>query len=1131
MDFVHLHMHTEYSLLDGASKTSDLINRLKELNYTSVAITDHGNMFGVMEMYKKCKKAGIKLIVGSEVYLAKRSRFDKDVKFDKEPDHLILLCENMEGYKNLVKLTSFSYTEGFYYKPRIDMELLKKYSRGLICLSGCLASTLSRKILTGNIEEAESVALKFKEIFGKDRYYIELQDNKLSEQTLVNQASIKIARKHDINIVATNDCHYLTKDDYMFHELMLCIQTKKTINDDDRMSFKTNEMYVKSKEEMEESFKLLPEAILNTVKISDMCNVEFEFGKPILPEFKIEKKHREYLRELCYNNIDKKYINADKNIEDRINYELEVIDNMGFTDYFLIVSDFVNYAKKNNIPVGPGRGSGAGSIVAYLIGITDIDPIKYNLLFERFLNPERVTMPDFDIDFCYERRGEVIDYVSKKYGETHVAQIITFGTMAARQAIRDFARALDIDYAKADMVAKLIPNELNITIDKAFNYSRELRDLYDNDDEIRNLIDMAKKAEGIVRHASIHAAGVVITKEEVSDYVPIYVGENNNLCASYTMNILEELGLLKMDFLGLRTLTVIDDAEKLVLKNKNIKVKYDEDMNDQNVFKMLSEGKTSGVFQLESEGIKNVIKLLKPNKLEDIIVLLSLYRPGPMDQIPRYIKNKESNKDIVYTHESLKDILKVTYGCIVYQEQVMQIFRDIGGYSLGRADIVRRAISKKKLDVMQSERITFVNGAIKNNVDEISANKIFDEMIDFAKYAFNKSHAASYAKITYKTAYLKTYFKEEFMAAVMNSFIGNLDKISEYIETVKDMGIKVTSPDINLSETKFTSKDNEVIFSLSSIKNTSSSGIEKIIEIRREKGIYTSFIDFLEKMVDNLTNKKTIESLIKSGAFENIEKRYTRQTLLENYERLIDGMLLSKRRNIENQLDMFGLVTDKNVKENNYEIYESENKITKKQELDMEKEVLGMYVSGSPLDEYKKEMLSLKANNTSNLEDKKEVTIFVIVDSIKVVYTKKNEPMAFILASDNLGQIELVVFPKIYNNCSHVFEKDNVLKVEGVVNRKENDITKILVNKVDKMTKTEKIYIKLTKNNFDKEVEILEQIEKVSDEYYGTIPIYIYYEGTKRMKMLSRKYFVDGSNNAIFNLKRFLGEENVKKGR
>ncbi|MDF2865463.1 MAG: DNA-directed polymerase PolC [Clostridia bacterium] len=1152
MDFVHLHMHTEYSLLDGANKLDDLVSKVEELGMKAVAITDHGNMFGVVELYKKCKAKGIKLVVGCEMYMAPRSRLDKQGKIDTEPNHLILLAMNEIGYKNLVKLVSLSYVEGFYYKPRIDMEILKQYNEGIICLSACLAGDIPRKIVSGDIEGAKNSAKEFLNIFGKERFYLEIQDNGIREQVLVNQNIVAISKELNIGLVATNDCHYLTKDDYDFHEVLLCVQTKKIINDPDRMSFPTNEFYVKSPEEMSSAFKNLPEAIENTVKIADMCNVEFEFGNIILPEFKIEGNttNLEYFKMLCYEGIEKRYNKEEYNgeylnkVNERLNYEISVIDKMGYVDYFLIVQDFINYAKRNGIPVGPGRGSGAGSIAAYLTGITDIDPLRFNLIFERFLNPERISMPDFDIDFCYERRQEVIDYVARKYSESHVAQIITFGTMAARAGIRDIARALDIPYQKADMIAKMIPQELKMTIDAALKINQDLATIYEIDDEAHKLIDLAMKAEGMPRHASTHAAGVVITKERVDSYVPLYLNQNV-ISTQYTMTILEELGLLKMDFLGLRTLTVIADCIKLVKKVRNIDVVFDKDMNDKGVFKLLSEGKTNGVFQLESDGLKQVIRTLKPDSLEDIIVVISLYRPGPMDQIPRYIKNKNSRGAIQYTHKALEPILDVTYGCMVYQEQVMQIFRDLAGYSLGRADLVRRAMSKKKLDVMNKEREVFVKGASENGIDEESSNKIFDEMAEFAKYAFNKSHAAAYAVVAYQTAYLKVHYPAEFMAATMNSLLGNLNKIPEYIEECKSMNIEVLKPDINNSHSKFGVVDGKIIFALETIKNVSAGAISDIISIRQREGKFKNFIDFCEKVSGENVNKKCIESLIKAGCFDETEKDLNRIDLLEGFEIVIDNINSNRRRNYANQVNLFETVEESS----NITIPKSKRNVTKKEILDMEKEIIGLYVSGHPLDEYSeyisknsnittKDLIVPEQQNDESEEsisvnivnyDSKQVIICGIIDSSKIIYTKNNDQMMFAEMSDMYGSIEIILFPGVFSKFSRSLEAGNVVKVKGKVSIKENEKTKILVSDVEKISKNPNIYIKMPKDKFDLEENVISFVDELSNEYYGSTPVYLFYEGTNKLKLLNRSYWLNDGEDVINELKSRLGEENINK--
>ena len=832
-NFVHLHIHSEYSLLDGANRIKDLPIRAKELGMDAIALTDHGSMFGTIDFYKACKANGIKPIIGCEVYVAPRSRKDKDPNLDARYNHLILLAKNNDGYKNLAKLVSLGYTEGFYYKPRIDKEALEQYHENLICCSACLAGEVNQAILKNNMEEAKKVALWFKKLFGED-YYLEIQNNGIKEQVLVNQKLIELSRELDIPLVATNDAHYLKREDAYNHEVLLCIQTGKKMSDEDRMKFETDELYVKSPEEMSDYFKNVPEAMENTVKIAEKCNVEFEFGHTILPNYDVPEEfetHYDYLKKLCDDGIKNRYgENPTKEILERAEFEMNVINQMGYVDYFLIVWDYIHYAKTHNIPVGPGRGSGAGSIVAYAIEITDIDPIKYGLIFERFLNPERISMPDFDVDFCYEKRDQVIDYVCRKYGHDHVSQIITFGTMSARMVIRDVGRVLDVPYAETDKIAKMVPNELHITIKKAMEQNRELRDLYEQNSDMKKMLDIAMALEGMPRQASTHACGIVITKDPVVDYVPLY-RRDDIISTQYIMTTLEELGLLKMDFLGLRTLTVIQDTIELVKANRGIDVEFDKDMNDSKVYKLWQDGNSVGIFQFESQGMTNFMKELKPDCLEDIIAGVSLYRPGPMDQIPRYIANKKDPEHAVYTHPALKPILEVTYGCMVYQEQVMQIVRDLAGYSLGRADLVRRAMGKKKLDVMAKERENFIHGqvdengniiikgCVRNGIDEKSANKIFDEMAEFAKYAFNKSHAACYAVVAYRTAYLKAYYPVEFMAAMLNSFLGNLDKIPAYTEECKRLNIQILKPDINKSYTKFTVDNGKIRFGLGSVKN------------------------------------------------------------------------------------------------------------------------------------------------------------------------------------------------------------------------------------------------------------------------------------------------------------------------
>lgn len=1081
-DFVHLHIHSEFSLLDGANRIKDLPVRAKELGMKAMAITDHGVMYGVIDFYKACKKEGIKPIIGCEVYVASRTRFDKEAQ-DKKYYHLILLAKNNKGYQNLSKLVSLGFTEGYYYKPRIDLEILEKYHEGIICLSGCLAGAVSQAILNGNIEEAENVAKWHHNVFGED-YYLEIQNNGVKEQVMVNQKIIQIARRLNIPIVATNDAHYLKKEDAYNHEVLLCIQTGKRITDEDRMRFETDELYVKSPEEMSEYFKNFPDAIENTVKIAEKCNVEFEFGHTILPNYDVPPEyatHYDYFKKLCDDGIKKRYgENPSQEILDRAAYELKIISQMGYVDYYLIVWDYINYAKSVGIPVGPGRGSGAGSILAYAIGITDIDPMKYNLLFERFLNPERISMPDFDVDFCYERRGEVIDYVERKYGKDHVSQIITFGTMSARMVIRDVGRALDMPYAECDKLAKMIPNELHITIKKAMEQNKELRDLYESDDEIHKMLDIAMALEGMPRQASTHACGIVITKEPVDTYVPLYV-RDGQISTQFIMTTLEELGLLKMDFLGLRTLTVIQDAIDLVKENRGIDVEFDKDMNDPKVYKLWQNGESIGIFQFESQGMTNFMKELKPDCLEDIIAGVSLYRPGPMDQIPRYISNKKNPDNAEYTHPSLIPILNVTYGCMVYQEQVMQIVRDLAGYSLGRADLVRRAMGKKKLDVMAKEREYFIHGqadengnvvikgCIRNGIDEASANKIFDEMAEFAKYAFNKSHAAAYAVVSYRTAYLKAYYPEEFMAATLNSFLGNLDKIPMYIDECKRLNIDILKPDINKSFTKFTVDNGKIRFGLGSVKNVGIAAVNAIVKEREENGNYESFTDFCERMKNEAVNKKCIESLIRAGAFDQFEQ--TRATLLASFESILDTIQDTSRKSFAGQVTMFDLAApEDNVNELKYSFNE-QKEFSEKDLLSMEKEMLGIYISGHPLEKLREQIEretnvnSMKLNELANLQstvldegefiarkneykDGQFVKYAGIITNVKKKYTKNNTIMAFVTVEDLYGTVEIIVFENCYQEASKYLVEESIVMVEGRLSIREDDEPKIVARTI-----------------------------------------------------------------------------------
>ena len=1145
--FVHLHIHSEFSLLDGANRIKDIPKRAKELGMDSIAITDHGVMYGAIDFYKACKSEGIKPIIGCEVYVAPRgrTRFDKEPGIDNRYNHLILLAKSMQGYKNLSKLVSLGFTEGYYYKPRIDYEILEKYSEGLVCLSACLAGAVNQALLNGKEEEAEEIANWHKKVFGDD-YYIEIQNNGLKEQVLANQRLVQLARKLDIPLAATNDAHYLKKEDAYNHEVLLCIQTGKRMTDEDRMRFDTDELYIKSPEEMIEYFKAFPDAIENTVKIAEKCNIEFEFGHTILPNYDVPKEyptHYDFLKKLCDDGIKERYgENPTQDILDRAEYEIGIIKKMGYVDYYLIVWDFIHYAKSHGIPVGPGRGSGAGSILAYAIGITDIDPMKYNLLFERFLNPERISMPDFDVDFSDEQRQEVIDYVSRKYGHDHVAQIITFGTLAAKNAIRNVGRALDVSLQETDKIAKMIPNEIHITIKKALEENVELRNLYETDEKVKKLLDVSMALEGMPKNTSTHACGVVITKDPVDTYVPLYE-RDGQISTQYIMTTLEELGLLKMDFLGLRTLSVIKNTIEEVKKTRGIDVEFDQKMDDPEVYKLWQEGRTCGIFHFESQGMTNFMQELKPDCLEDLIAGVSLYRPGPMDQIPRYIKGKLTGKN-EYTHPSLEPILKVTYGCMVYQEQVMQIVRDLAGYSLGRADLVRRAMGKKKLDVMAKEREIFIHGqvdengkvivpgCVRNGIDEVSANKIFDEMAEFAKYAFNKSHAACYAVVAYRTAYLKRYFTPEFMAAMLNSYLGNLDKIPIYVDECNDLGIKILKPDINKSSSKFTvdrtdfenndktSNVGNIRFGLGSIKNVGIAPVEAIIKEREENGEYKSFTDFCERISDEAVNKKCIESLIKAGVFDEFEQ--TRATLLASFESIIDSIQSSKKKGLDGQFSMFDLATLSGESAQNVDTQDSEKKniedmkysfnikeeFSERELLSLEKEMLGIYISGHPLEKLKDQIEKQTNINTKDLaeidsqmeniedqdledpesmanianqiqnskkqrfKDGQEVKFAGIISKVKKKFTKNNKIMAFVTIEDLYGTAEVLVFENTYLKSQESLIEENIVMVKGRLSIRDGEKTTIIANEITNFSENKQKVLLLDITGIDEKTKV-----------------------------------------------------------
>ena len=1149
-DFVHLHVHTEYSLLDGANRIKKLFPRVLELGMKSVAITDHGVMYGVIDFYKEAIKNGVKPIIGCEMYTAARSRFDKQAGVDAEQGHLVLLAKDLEGYKNLIKLVSAGFTEGFYYKPRIDYDVLSQYSKGLIGLSACLSGDIPRLILANQYEEAKRKAIEIEQILGRGNFYLELQPNSIPEQKIANTSLIKISRETGIPLVATNDAHYLYKHDARPHDILLCIQTGKRIDDEDRMSFSTDEAYLKSPDEMWEAFKELPEACENTCKIADSCDVDFEFNKIYLPKFDVpdNKDSFEYLRNLCLEGLKKRGKIQETEYNSRLEYELNVIKQMGYVDYFLIVWDFIRYAKENNIMVGPGRGSAAGSLVAYCLDITNIDPIRYNLLFERFLNPERISMPDIDIDFCYERRQEVIDYVVKKYGKDRVAQIITFGTMAARAAIRDVGRALNIPYADVDAIAKMIPFQIGMSIEKAMEINPELKNAYDTLVWAKELIDTAILLEGMPRHASTHAAGVVISKEPITEHVPLQKTEDGGFTTQFTMTTLEELGLLKMDFLGLRTLTVIRDAAAAIQKNYNVSIDMDSlDYNDQNVFKMIGDGHTAGVFQLESNGMTSFMKELKPTCLEDIIAGISLYRPGPMDQIPRYINNKNNPESVEYDHPLLENILKVTYGCIVYQEQVMQIVRDLAGYSMGHSDLVRRAMAKKKMDVMMKERVNFVEGAKCKGVDEDTANRIFDQMLDFASYAFNKSHAAAYAVVAYQTAWLKCYYPVEFMAALLNSFLGNTEKIAQYVSEAKKMNIEVLPPDINESESRFSVKNNKIRFGLTAIKNVGDNAVNSIIDERNKKGRFASFADFCRRVGGLDVNKRCVESLIKSGVFDSMQIK--RSVLMSVYEKMMDSVEQIRKRNMEGQMSIFDMTQSIEQRIEIEESYPDIKEFPKKMLLAMEKEMLGLYVSGHPLDDYRELIESLATiksvdlsaskvnedesvqdyNSQTAVDDGMHVTIAGIVSDKKVKTTKTNKVMAFINIEDLWGNIEVIIFPSTLSKYSSILYEDNIVVIKGRLSIKEEEQPKIICEEAEPlvMKRSEKLYIRLQQSLRDEEQRALHSLLRY---FSGNSPVCLYhdYEEQKRREYLPHDENVSLENALIEELIRRFGEANVK---
>ncbi|WP_270647275.1 DNA polymerase III subunit alpha [Paeniclostridium hominis] len=1155
-DFVHLHVHTEYSLLDGFSRVKNLVSRAKELNMSAVAITDHGCMFGAIDFFKVAKKEGIKPIIGCEVYTAPRSMRDKDPNYDKSQGHLILLAKDTEGYQNLIKLVSKAYVQGFYYKPRVDIDEIRTHSKGIIALSACLAGDVSQALMNRNYDKAKNIALKYKEIFGKDNYYIEIQDHNLPEQKEVNRELIRLSKEIDVGLVATNDVHYVRKEDSKIHDILMCIQMGKTVNDPTRMRFGSDEFYLKSREEMEAVFPEVQEALDNTVKIADMCNVEFDFNTIHLPKYDVPDGYtpREYLRMLCFKGLEERYKNPSPEITDRLEYELGVIEKMGYVEYFLITWDFINFARENNIMVGPGRGSAAGSIVSYTLYITDIDPIKYSLLFERFLNPERISMPDIDIDFCYERREEVIDYVKRKYGEDHVAQIITFGTMGAKAAIRDVGRVLDISYNKVDNIAKEIPFALGMTIDKALDTNPNLRKLYEEDNETKEIIDVSRKIEGMLRHASTHAAGVVISKKPIDEYVPLYKHQDA-ITTQFTMTTLEELGLLKMDFLGLRTLTVIRDALDLIEKNHNIKLNFSTmEYDDPKVYELLSSGNTLGVFQLESGGMRSFMKQLKPDNFEDIVAGISLYRPGPMDSIPNYINNKNNPGHVEYLHEKLKPIMEVTYGCLVYQEQVMQVVRDLGGYSYGRSDLVRRAMGKKKMDVMEKERQYFIHGkfddngeleiagCVRNGVPEEIGNKIFDDMIDFAKYAFNKSHAAAYGVLAYQTAYLKAHYPVEFMAALITSVMGNTDKVVEYIRECNNLKIDILKPDINKSFTKFSVEGKSIRFGLAAVKNVGVNVLNNIIAERENGGEFKDFNEFCKRLDSKDSNKRIIESLIKCGAFD--EMGNNRASLLLGYEKLLESISLDRKKNLVGQVSLFdGFEIDASINNDIQNMYKlpQVKELEEKEKLYLEKEVLGMYVSGHPLSQYKDKLKKNTTINNADLNDikedyvsylnlnEKEVTMGGIVINKTIRTTKRNDLMAIIELEDLYGVIEVIVFPQVLQKYNTIIQEDKTIYIKGRLSIKEDENAKLIAREIIDMNESinqEKPTLYLKINSIENK-DLVNDLISVVTKYKGDNDIYIYAENIKQMYKWNH-IKVNINENLINELQNILPRTSIK---
>ncbi len=1155
--FTHLHLHTEYSLLDGACRIEQLVLRAKELNMQSLAITDHGNMYGAVDFYKVCKKHGIKPIIGCEVYVAPRTRFDKEKVLDKDYNHLILLCENEIGYKNLIRLVSLAFTEGYYYKPRVDHDILEKYHEGLICLSACLAGEIPQALLRRDYDEAKRTALWYRDVFGADNYFLEVQNHGLDEQKIVNDGLKRLSRETGIPLVATNDVHYIEQQDSKIQQVLICIATNHVLGEDTGLEFHSNEFYLKSEDEMLKAFPDIPEAVSNTQMIAERCNFDFEFGNTKLPYYETPDNmdHFEYFRKCCCDGLKKRYVNPPEEYVQRLEYELETVNKMGYTDYYLIVADFVSFAKNNGIPVGPGRGSGAGSIAAYCIGITDVDPMKYNLLFERFLNPERVSMPDFDIDFCYERRGEVIDYVTKKYGADHVAQIVTFGTLQTRAAIRDVGRVMGMPYNAVDRVAKLVPNDFKITIDEAVRKSKELREAMAENESINELIETARKVEGMPRNTSTHAAGVVITHDPVMTYVPLAMNDDL-VVTQYIMTTLEELGLLKMDFLGLRTLTVINDA------SKQAGIDIDSiSIEDPAVYKMFAMGQTEGIFQFESSGMKQMLMNLKPTKLEHLIAANSLYRPGPAKQIDTFVSNSHNPQNVTYSTPMLEPILGDTFGCMVYQEQVMQIFRSLAGYSYGRADVVRRAMSKKKKDVMEAERVTFIEGCAKNNIDSSVANAIFDQMSEFAKYAFNKSHAACYALVAYRTAYLKKYYPAEFMAALLTSVLDSSNKVARYIAECKRLGLRLAVPDVNTSMKGFSANGRVINYGLLGIKNLGSEFINEIIK-ERENGRYKDLFDFCSRLQAGHFNRRAVESLIRCGALDSIGGN--RRQMLQALPALVTNLENYRRKTMYGQVGFFDLGVDENSFGFEFEMPDVDE-FPKAELLKMEKEMTGLYLSGHPLDKYDElieklgyartlDLLEIGKSDVSEYQDKSRVTLCGIITHITLKQTRNGQNMAFVEVEDMLGSVEVLVFPKTLEQFAGYISNGNVITVQGTVSCEDEKDTKILANVItgapneksqpvskqaytsapskaaDKKTKSapkkakrKGVFIRFKSKNDENILKAMSVIGR----YSGEFPLYFYYLDEKKYVLQNKTERFNYEKNMVQELKSLLGNENV----